>query len=108
MIVLLAVIMSFLGAMGAYFFKKATTKTERLIALFACREFYFGALFYTVGLILNIWLMEYVQYSILYPMSAVTYIWTAVISCKLLGEQMSKKKLAGLIGIVIGVIFISV
>lgn len=107
MIVFFAVVMSFLGAMGAYFFKKAATRTARLIALFACREFYFGALFYAIGLILNIWLMEYIQYSILYPMSAVTYIWTAVISCKLLGEQMSRKKLAGLIAIVIGVIFIS-
>jgi len=107
MIYLLALPMTFLGAMGAYFFKRTTTKTNEIISLFTCAEFYLGGLFYVSGAAINIILLQYLQYSILYPMTAVTYIWTALLSNRLLGEKISKRTRLGMVVICIGVIFLA-
>ena len=44
MIYLLALPMTFLGALGAFFFKKAATKADGLLPLFINKELYLGGL----------------------------------------------------------------
>lgn len=107
MIYLLALTMTFLGALGAFFFKRAAMKADGLLSLFTNREFYLGGTFYVSGAILNILLLRYLQYSILYPMTAITYIWTAMISSRLLGEKISKRALLGIMMICIGVVLLT-
>ena len=107
MIYLLALPMTFLGALGAFFFKKAATKADGLLPLFINKELYLGGTSYVSGAILNILLLRYLQYSILYPMTAITYIWTAIISHRLLGEKMSKRALLGIVMICVGVGFLA-
>lgn len=107
MIYLLVLPMTFLGASGAFFFKKASAKVTGLISLLFCREFYIGELFYVSGALINILLLRYVQYSILYPMTATVYIWTAVLSYRLLGEKITKRGLFGIAVICVGVVFLT-
>ena len=107
MIYLLALPMTLLGALGAFLFKKASVKASSLLSLLTHKEFYLGGIFYVSGSILNILLLRHLQYSILYPMTAITYIWTAVISQGLLGEKISKRALLGIAMICIGVILIA-
>lgn len=56
---------------------------------------------------MNILLLRHLQYSILYPMTAITYIWTAIISHRLLGEKISKRALLGIVLICIGVVLLA-
>lgn len=107
MIYLLALPMTFLGALGAFFFKRSAMKADGLLSLFTNNEFYLGGAFYASGAILNILLLRYLQYSILYPMTAITYIWTAIISRSLLGEKISKRALIGIVMICVGVGFLA-
>ena len=107
MIYLLALPMTFLGALGAFFFKRAAMRSDGMLTLFTNKEFYLGGTFYVSGAILNILLLRYLQYSILYPMTAITYIWTAMISHRLLGEKMSKRVLLGIVMICVGVGFLT-
>ncbi len=107
MIYLLALPMTFLGALGAFFFKRAAMKVDGLLSLFTNRELYLGGTFYLSGAILNILLLRHLQYSILYPMTAITYIWTAMISHCLLGEKISKRALLGIVMICVGVGFLT-
>ena len=107
MVYLLALPMTFLGALGAFFFKKASTKTSEVLSLLTHKEFYFGGLFYVSGAALNIILLRYLQYSILYPMTAITYIWTAILSHCLLGEKILKRAIWGIGMICVGVIFLA-
>ena len=107
MIYLLALPMTFLGALGAFFFKRAAMKVDGLLSLFTNNELYLGGMFYVSGAILNILLLRDLQYSILYPMTAITYIWTAMISHRLLGEKMSKRALLGIVMICVGVGFLA-
>lgn len=107
MIYLLALPMTFLGALGAFFFKRAAMKADGILPLFTNKELYLGGMFYVSGAILNILLLQYLQYSILYPMTAITYIWTAMISHRLLGEKMSKRVFLGIVMICVGVGFLT-
>ena len=107
MIYLLALPMTFLGALGAFFFKRVAMKVDGLLSLFTNNELYLGGMFYVSGAILNILLLRDLQYSILYPMTAITYIWTAMISHRLLGEKMSKRALLGVVMICVGVGFLA-
>lgn len=107
MIYLLALPMTLLGALGAFFFKKASSKSSAFLSLLTCSELYLGAIFYVSGALLNILLLRHLQYSILYPMTAITYIWTAIISHRLLGEKISKWALLGIVLICIGVVLLA-
>ncbi len=107
MIYLLALPMTLLGALGAYFFKKTTIKENKILTIFGCKEFYLGGFFYVSGAALNILLLRYLQYSIIYPMTAITYVWTAILSRKLLGEDISKRTLCGILLICVGVMFLA-
>lgn len=106
MIYLLALPMTLLGALGAFSFKKATMKADGFLSLFFNKELYLGVVFYVSGALLNIVLLRYLQYSILYPMTAITYIWTALISHSLLGEKITKRVLLGITMICVGVVFL--
>lgn len=107
MIYLLALLMTFLGAVGAFFLKKASAKAPRILSLFTSKEFYLGGIFYVSGAVLNILLLRYREYSLLYPMTAITYIWTTLISHSLLGEKISKRALLGIMMICIGVVLLT-
>ena len=59
MIYLLALPMTFLGALGAFFFKRAAMKADGILPLFTNKELYLGGMFYVSGAILNILLLQY-------------------------------------------------
>ena len=90
-----------------FFFKKASAKTPKILSLFTNKEFYLGGIFYVSGAVLNILLLRYWEYSLLYPMTAITYIWTTLISHSLLGEKISKRALLGIMMICIGVVLLT-
>lgn len=99
--------MTLFGSLGAFFFKKAAAKTAGLFHLLRCPAFYFGGMLYVIGAVLNIVLLRYVDYSIAYPMTAVTYIWTALLAHFLLKERITTQKIYGILAIVVGVLFLS-
>ena len=99
--------MTLLGASGAYFFKKASSEAGGLSALLRMPQLYMGLCLYGISAILNVILLRYMDYSILYPMTALTYIWTLLISWKFLKESIGPMKLAGVFLIVGGVYVLS-
>ena len=93
-----------LGAFASYCFKKATLGLEGLNLLGLLREkfLWIGGLLYIVAAVNNILLLGYQDYSILLPLSSITYIWTMIIANKLLGEKISAKKIVGVAAIICG------
>ena len=104
---LLAIPMTFLGAMGAYFFKKASVQETNIRTLLGSKELYLGGLLYVISAVMNIFLMRYLKYSILYTLKAITYIWTVIVSHNLLGEKISKKMILGITLICVSVIILT-
>jgi drug/metabolite transporter (DMT)-like permease len=75
--------------------------------LLRTKFFYIGGFLYLIAAANNIFLYGYLDYSILLPMSSITYIWTMIVAYKLLREKITAKKLAGVAAIIIGVVLLA-
>ncbi len=95
--------MSLFNAGGAVLLKKSTGG-KKFIHLLKSPYLYLGTVFYMVGGTLNILAMRYLDYSVVLPMTSLTFIWTTVMSAMFLDEKITKRKLAGLFIIIIGAV----
>ena len=107
-LLLLLIIMTILGAFGGFFFKKSTEKIRVLKDLLKCKELYIGAILYFMGSLINIYILKYLSYTIVLPMTGITYIWTLLISNKYLNEKITKNKKIGITLILLGVLLIGI
>ena len=107
MIYLAVLAMTLIGAMGAFFLKAGMDRVDSLPALFRTPQIYLGACFYLAGAGLNILLLRQLDYSVLYPMTAVTYVWSMLLSAAFLGESLTRRKLIGVAAVVLGVAILS-
>ena len=98
-----------LGALASYYFKKASGRLEGpgIFALVREKAFWAGGLLYLIAAVNNIFLLGYLDYSVLLPMSSITYIWTMVVAYKLLGERITARKIVGVAAIVCGAVLLA-
>lgn len=61
-----------------------------------------GAGFYGISALINIYVLKFLPYTIVYPLTSITYIWTFIISKVFLGEVITLKKIVGILLILIG------
>ena len=103
-------VMTVSGTFGALFFKRGVAKTKgiNISYLIVIPEIYIGGVFYLLGALLNIILLKYVQYTILYPMTSLTYIWTMIVSYVVLKERINKEKVLAVVFIILGIIILCI
>ena len=101
------IIMTMLGAVASLFLKKASG-TEGIIAMLKNMNLYIGGFLYLASAVLNIWILRYLDYSVVLPLTSLTYIWTMVLSYLILKEKITKKKIGGVVRILIGAICVSI
>jgi uncharacterized membrane protein len=97
--------MTLSGALGGFFFKKTTT-----IGIKQWRGIQFlgiGGCLYLCSSILNIALLQMWPYIVVYPLTAITYIWTFVISMLFLKETITMNKMLGVCFIIGGAILLA-
>lgn len=99
--------MTLIGALGAFFLKAGMDRVDGLLSMFIQPRIWLGGGFYIAGAICNILLLRHLDYSILYPMTAITYIWSMGLSALFLRERIGWKKLAGVAAILAGVLILS-
>ncbi|WP_176142427.1 EamA family transporter [Halobacillus hunanensis] len=99
--VCLIMVFTLLGAIGGYFFKRATSDGIAING-HVMKNIIIGGLFYGTGAILNIIALKYLPYTIVFPLTSITYVWTMLISYIFLNEIISRKKLIGVLFIIIG------
>ena len=107
MIYLAVLAMTLVGAAGAFFLKGGMDRVDSFAALFKTPRIYLGGCFYLAGAALNILLLRRLPYSILYPMTALTYVWSMALSAAFLGERITRRKLAGVALVLAGVLILS-
>ncbi len=110
LIVLLVVVMTLSGTFGAIFFKKASAAIDRthLLRMLVNPNLYIGGFFYVLGAVLNIILLRYMDYSVLYPMTSLTYIWTMIVSYLVFKEKINAYKISALCCIVLGIVILNI
>lgn len=99
--------MTLIGAMGAFFLKTGMDRADSLPKVFQIPQIYLGGCCYLAGAGLNILLLRRMDYSVLYPMTAVTYIWSMLLSAAFLEERLNRRKLIGVAAVVLGVVILS-
>ncbi len=97
--------MTITGAIAALFLKRAS-KFKTLVELFKDINLYAGAGLYLFGTVINIYLLNFIDLSIIMPLTSITYIWTMLLSYFILKEKITKNKIIGVVGISIGAILI--
>lgn len=105
-IIILVIIMTLSGALGGYFFKRATSQSEKLIGVVLKPSLYAGGLFYVLGAGLNILVLKKLPYTVVLPLTSLTYVWTMVISYLVLNEKITRLKITGVTLILVGSILL--
>lgn len=105
-IYLMLLIGTLLGAFGGYYLKKSTAK-DGVVGIIMSPFLYIGGFSYLISAVLNIIVLKYLPYSVVLPLTSITYIWSLIISYYFLKEKITKTKIYGIIFIVMGAIFIS-
>lgn len=100
------IIMTAMGAVASLFLKRASNASG-VITLIKDRNLYFGALLYLGSAILNIWVLKYLDYSVVLPLTSLTYVWTMFLSSRFLGEKITSRKVLGVVFIFIGAMLVS-
>ncbi len=100
------VIMTLSGAIASFFLKKASA-FDNLFSMLKNINLYIGGCLYLVSALLNIYVLRYLDYSVVLPLTSITYVWTMVISYFILKENITKNKIAGVVLILIGNIIMS-
>lgn len=100
-------LMTLAGSLGAFFFKRSTDGLSGVLSILRVPSFYLGGALYCLGALMNVILLRYMDYTILYPMGAIAYIWSLIISNRFLGEKITKKKVLGIALICVGVVLLT-
>jgi drug/metabolite transporter (DMT)-like permease len=104
--VILTLFSALMTAFAAFFIKKGMDKFY-FRKLFTNFILILGVFLYGLGVVLYIYTLRLEKLTILLPLSATAYIWSAIISVKLLKERMDYWKWCSVIGIVLGVCFVA-
>lgn len=105
---LLVLMMTALGAIASLCFKRSTLQGKAgFFARFLHPLVLIGGTLYFLASLVNIHVLRFLPYSVVLPLTSITYIWTMLISAVFLHETISKMKVLGLVSILGGVLLIS-
>ena len=104
-IILLA--MTLMGSVASLFLKRASG-ANGLIEMLKNVNLYIGGVLYLSAALLNIYILRFLDYSVVLPLTSITYIWTMIVSYLILKEKITGKKIVGVCLIIIGAIAVSV
>lgn len=106
-------LMTILGSAASLFLKQASDslKGESIAAIvlnmLKTPSLYAGGVLYLVASVLNIYVLRFLDYSSVLPLSAFTYVWTMFLARIRFGEKITRRKAAGLFLIIIGAVLVS-
>lgn len=99
-------VMTLLGSIASLFLKKASDKGD-ILRMLKDKNIYLGGLMYLASAILNIVLLRYLDYSVVLPLTSLTYLWTILLAYFLFNEKISRKKVIGILSILVGAYLIT-
>lgn len=108
-ILLLLIITTFSGSLGALALKRGINDLSQLTIkrLVSNVWIYLGSFLYILSAVTNIVLLKFLDYSIAFPMTSLTYVCTVIISYFIFKEKLSVRKALSVILIIIGIFIIS-
>lgn len=106
-IIILVLVMTWMGTIASLFFKRATA-SEGIFGLIKDLNLWIGGGIYAASAVINIIVLRYLDYSVVLPLTSLTYVWTMIVSYLLLKEKISRKKIIGVTLIVAGAVCVAI
>lgn len=103
---ILLIAMTMIGSIASLFLKR-TSANQDLLCVLKDGNLYIGAVLYISSAVINIIVLRVIDYSVVLPLTSLTYIWTMFLSSLVLHEKITKRKMGGIGLIVMGAIIIS-
>ena len=100
-------VMTALGTFAGLFLKKASKNLE-IKNLICSPNLYLGGILYLSAAIINIYVLKFLDFSLVLPMTSITYVWTMLISKFILKEKITTKKILGTICIIVGATLLAI
>jgi len=100
-------LMTLVGSIASYYLKKSSN-AKGLGELITNKFIYIGGGLYFISALMNIYVLKYLDYSVVLPLTSITYVWTMLISYKKLGEIITKKKVVGICAILLGALLVAI
>lgn len=104
---LFLLVMTLLGSVASLFLKKASQDCG-FVKMLTNTNLYIGGFLYLSSAILNIYILRFLDYSDVLPLTSITYIWTMILSHGVLKEKITIRKIIGLLLIILGAVFVSI
>lgn len=102
--IIIVLLLSIFGAYVSILFKQASRKFRfSFEGIFRNYKLIFALFGYGIGALVFVYLLKFVEVSILYPLVSASYIWVSLFSIKFLKERMNKLKWIGICLIIFGV-----
>ncbi len=102
----LLLLMSLLGSVASLFLKKASGFSS-IPELVKNKSLYIGAILYIASAVINIIVLAHIDYSVVLPLTSITYVWTVFLSAGFMGERITAKKLVGVTLIFAGAVLVA-
>ncbi len=103
---IMLIAMTMIGSLASLFLKK-TSSDQDLLCIIKDRNLYIGAGLYVSSAVINVIVLRVIDYSVVLPLTSLTYIWTMFLSSFVLHEKITRRKIGGIGLIVVGAIFVS-
>lgn len=101
------IIMTFMGSIASLFLKRASG-SNGLKSLLFNQNLYIGGMLYLFSAVLNIWILRYLDYSVVLPLTSLTYVWTMFVSYLVLKEKITRRKIVGVLLVLVGAAIVSI
>ena len=98
--------MTIIGAIASLYLKKASGKGQLKLMLLDV-NLYTGAFLYFITALINIWILKYLDYSLVLPLTSLTYVWTMILAVIFLKEFVTKRQMLGIMLIVSGAVLLA-
>lgn len=103
---IMLIAMTMIGSLASLFLKKASANQD-LLCIIKDRNLYIGAVLYIFSAVINVIVLRVIDYSVVLPLTSLTYMWTMFLSSFVLHEKITRRKIGGIGLIVVGAIFVS-
>lgn len=98
---IITLLFTFIGSLAAIQLKFAS-KADRLKEIAFNPSLYLGAILYIIAALLNIFVLTYWDYTLVLPLTSITYVWTAILAKIIFKERLCISKIIGLFLIILG------
>ena len=100
---IIIIVMTIIGSVASFYLKKSSSVSDTRNIIFN-KCIYIGGGLYFLASLLNIFVLRHLDYSVVLPLTSITYIWTMIISRYKLNEIITIKKIIGIGAILIGAV----